>query len=762
MLRKSRYVCAEQLESPKQLTVARVNPLGPKRFSGRVRHSHSRPHPRCICGEIAAQPGLPALAQMRQGGLAEYYAIVSLVAQLGVTNMKCNSRPFLSALVLTFVMWALALPQAAFPADIVAATSGAADPGSAYDSQRQVLVSGACLENKNHQTGSEKASGDFQLLNSETTIADQLGFSAGAKARYGVISATVDARFFRESKSNAFSVSAVWISEYQLLSYKLDSNAPLTPDATKAQQDPVRWKQLCGDEYVDEIVRGARLFFSIRIDFASEEVRQKFSSNFSIAGPLASAEMSMQQATAQFSRNAKVTISALQVGGDVTKFTGLFPQTVDGRASFVSCTLGEFTKCQEVIQAALKYASDLKDGFPAQLADKSHPNYLVYHTAPYSAHGVFAPSSPELAELVAKDRSEISKEFESELKTSYLIDSLLAVNDTTKSMERIALEKQKITKNLNALAQVGNICYNEFDKCIDTYNSLVLEKIDKNVLELPPPPIASFRYMDELDDIYDRGKSTLIMSGDDPRFHSWVDSNLNKDGVIYLGYASHVSFLNKQATELSSFSDSLPIGKLSEDPAVNCEGLPCRTFSYYKDQIRLLAHPNGSVILFIEGTELRTAALYFQGRELKKITLNTDARRGDHRYTENTAVLVIETDRRNNDWWDLNIDKETIEISKEKKSGDGLFYVAVTDVFGRERRFDLSYVAWVAAMRPIVAGQADPKVLQIFTHKRHKWWSLNYSPGTPLSNDGDWSTDAWARTLFGTIVGDPPDMAGWQ
>jgi hypothetical protein len=364
--------------------------------------------------------------------------------------------------------------------------------------------------------------------------------------------------------------------------------------------------------------------------------------------------------------------------------------------------------------------------------------------------------------LVEKDRSEISKEFESELKISYLIDSLLAVNSTTKSMEKITVEKEKIASNLETLARVGNICYQEFEKCIDAYKGLVLETIDKSALELPPPPTASFRYMDELGDIYDRGKSTLIMSGDDLDFHSWVDNNLSKKWIIYLGYASHVSFLNKQVTELNSVSDSLLIGKLNENPVVNCKGLPCRTFSYYKDQIRLLAHPNGSVVLFIEGTELRTATVSFEEKELKKVVLNTDARKGDHRYTENSAVLVIETDRRNNDWWDLNIDKEAVELSKEKKSGDGVFYVTVTDVFGRERRFDLSYVAWVATIGPVVADQPDPKVLQIFMHKRNRWWSSDYSPSTPLSSNGDWSTDAWARALFGTVVGDPPDIAGWQ
>jgi hypothetical protein len=661
--------------------------------------------------------------------------------------------------------------QPASSSEIVAATSSrTADPASAYDSEHQEFVGQACLQKKYHPTGNEKASGQLQLLNSETATDDQLGFSAGGHARFGVVSASAEARFSREARSNAFSVSATWVSEYKLLSYKVDSDSGLNQIGKDVQNDPTRWKKTCGDEYVDEIVRGARLFFSIRIDFASKDIKQDFSAKFSIAGPMASAQGTMQQASQQFSRDSKVIVSALQVGGDAAKFTGLFPQTVDGRASFVSCTLGEFSKCQEVIQAALKYATDIKDGFPSQLSDKANPSYLVYLTAPYSALGIFPKYSPELTELAEKYRSDIHDKFEKELQTASLIDSLLAVDSTPELKQRVSGEQQKNKRNLIALVNAGNICYDEIAKCAQAHDALVLEQLDANALELPPPPTASFRYMSSLGEVSSKENSIILMSGgDDPVLSAWLKDNSEKILAVPAGYASTMGFVNGKGFEIYHIASlNLPIKQSGEAEqqwdriCSHQSGQACKFSSYYKDQIRLEAHSNASVVLYIEGTKLRDATLYFQGKQLARVVLNTESRRGDHRYSEAAAAIVVATNRMNDDWWDVNIDKETVEMSKSRKAGDGIFYVTVRDGFGRERRFDLAYRAWFVVTRNILENQSDPKEVKIFVHKRDRWWAQDFS-GTKLSGDGGaWSTDAWASAFNANIVGDPPDFPGWQ
>ena len=460
----------------------------------------------------------------------------------------------------------------------------------------------------------------------------------------------------------------------------------------------------------------------------------------------------MQQATQQFSQDAKVTISALQVGGDVAKFTGLFPDTVEGRASFVSCTLGDFSKCQAVIEAALKYATDLKGGFPAQLSNKATPNYLVYHTAPYSAHGIYPKVATELTELIERYRLDIHKRFESELQTASLINSLLAVDSTPEMKQRIIGEQNKNNNNLLSLAQAGNVCYNDISKCAEAHNQLALEEIDKNALELPPPPTASFRVMNSVGDIYSRSQSIAFFNRVDGEFNSWLSDNKDKTLSIPVGYVSEIGMNQGKEYDLYH-SVFLKIGEFSAKATTKRFGLSLQPFDYYRDQFMITAFGPASGILYIQGTKLSTALLYFQGNLLDSIVLDTDQRRGDNRYTEQAAALIVETSRVNDNWWDINIDKQVVNMTKSKKAGDGVFYIRVRDGFGRERRFDIAYVQWRVIEYPVLMDQEYPKSVDTYIRKRHRWWDQN-SSGIGVNEGVPWSTDAWALAAH-TLISNP-------
>jgi hypothetical protein len=200
-------------------------------------------------------------------------------------------------------------------------SSGDAKLGYAYRSEQGRFPGGACVSGKEDAAGFSRSSFSFDQSLNERDAADQLGLSAGGRAQFGAYTASASARFMRSAVSSTYSVSAVWLSDY-LFSSQILTVTPDDKTATgKAVYDnPDRWNETCGDEYVSGIIKGAKLFFSIRVDFSSQQEKQSFEAEFSVAGPLASVNGKMEQASQRFSRNTHITVTAYQIGGDVRRF----------------------------------------------------------------------------------------------------------------------------------------------------------------------------------------------------------------------------------------------------------------------------------------------------------------------------------------------------------------------------------------------------------------------------------------------------------
>lgn len=172
---------------------------------------------------------------------------------------------------------------------------------------------------------------------------------------------------------------------------------------------------------------------------------------------------------------------------------------------------------------------------------------------PYSAHGIYSKLPIELTELIEKYRDDIHKKFENELRISYLIDSLVAVDSTPEIRKQIESEKQKNKTNLDVLVSAAIVCYDHIDKCVQAHDALVLQAIDENALELPPPPTASMRVMDPLGNIYSRDESTRLMTGNDPNFNEWVHKVQENNRWLWipLGYSLPSTFTS--ADEVTAF-----------------------------------------------------------------------------------------------------------------------------------------------------------------------------------------------------------------
>ena len=503
--------------------------------------------------------------------------------------------------------------------------------------------------------------------------------------------ASGSAKFMRSVVSNEYSVSAVWLSEYKLPSRKL-SAVTRSAIGNSVTGNIERWAETCGDEYVDEIKVGARLFFSIRIDFTSKERKQSFESQFSVSGPLYSAEASLQQASREYGKDSKITVTALQMGGDVSKLTGIFPSTAEGNANFVQCSLGDLTQCTKVTQAALAYATDVQRGFPSQLAPGATPGGapLEYKTAPYTQAGIYLQDGyPFLAEIAREARKRLHGAFEREFARQILANRLIELGMGKEQLEKLLVQKLIIDSNLAKIIDASKVCYESVPNCFPTVTGLVLSPVDDSAFQLPPLPHASYRLLTTSRGVWGRDESITTM----------------------------MQML------------STPYGPRRRELSA--------------------AAPNesASVVLFVEGLALRTAQLFFENRGLKTVPLTKEAGGYPEKYGPGSAAVVVQTTRSNPGWLDIDLWDERKKLWRgDITIGDGIFYLVVRDAFGRDTRFDIEYQKWsrtVASTPNLNNGRTATEAFEF----RNRWWTTN-GGGTSVLGEGDWSNTGSA-TLSG-------------
>jgi len=235
-----------------------------------------------------------------------------------MTQRYLTPRLLMLALLLAFVG-----PASSARAAVVRASTDASKPilGYGYSTQGESFKQ-PCVQGTVTYAGAQSATLSLVMSMSQGELESSLGFSVGAKARYGLYTASASAKFARASRASDRSVSLIYSAQYGL------QNAILTdPKMTEAASQALsgmRWDTICGDQFVQEIVRGAALYFTIRIDFTSKAQQQVFEAAFKLDSPFVGLDARLRQASSKFDRQTKVTISALQIGGDATKISTMF------------------------------------------------------------------------------------------------------------------------------------------------------------------------------------------------------------------------------------------------------------------------------------------------------------------------------------------------------------------------------------------------------------------------------------------------------
>lgn len=359
-----------------------------------------------------------------------------------------------------------------------------AEIGAGYNSETE-LFAGTCVTGQVAYVGKQESNLDFSQSISQKQLTKELGIAAGGRARMGAITYSASAKFAKKSKSNSFSIASIYTGNYSFKQRKL-INPKLNTLGQKLSQHPERFQFTCGDSFAFKQSLGAKIFFSIRIDFTSQQAKQAFEANFSMSGPMASASASLRKAKNTFSKDTKVTVSALQIGGDVSKISDIFyPNAgeVSGPKDFIQCTFGDLTKCENVLENAIKYATDTRLGFPSQIAPEAEinsptgPAVLKTYAHSYKYMGEYIAFSPALTRTIKKTRQAMNELFEQvydQYNTAETIINRGIVRLSQKQKDHFIAMESKLYQQMSDYALAIEECYDAPLACKEIYQEFKL------------------------------------------------------------------------------------------------------------------------------------------------------------------------------------------------------------------------------------------------------------------------------------------------
>lgn len=391
--------------------------------------------------------------------------------------------------------------------------------GKGYNTKEERFA-GDCVKGTTEYAGAPEGSVNFDRSLSSTETGDSLGFAIGGKARYGAIQGSAAAKFASESSSNDYSETTVYSAEYRFKNAKLRYTG-LTDVGNTARQGSGQfvwenWEKTCGHEYVEQIKLGAKLMISAKVEFSTKEDKKAFSAEFKIKGPAFSASGELNKASHRFGKSASVSIRAYQLGGDVSRLSGIFGQGSNARVdadgkqvhALLVCSMDRIDACMRVLDSALTYATDTGDAlsFPNQIKPNYDPTRpdgpaeLAYITKPWSDLA-FYPPPPIIAESVKAARGDLSILFEDQLKKRNRVNDLISgpFRLSPRQSENAEAAQVIVADNLTEIFNSAMVCYTDVEKCVARVGETKrkLKALDDALLAIYPEMFA--QWCDALD-----------------------------------------------------------------------------------------------------------------------------------------------------------------------------------------------------------------------------------------------------------------------
>lgn len=237
--------------------------------------------------------------------------------------------------------------------------------GSGFDSVKNKKLA-PCVDLSNiRYSGSSES--NLEVLNDATTedLLDEtsVGLFAGLNL-FGLVKAKVSGDIITSMANTDHSGSMIYkfeVSGKQANVNDLKMNAHGMDVYRK--NNPLYFRENCGDQFVHQVAVGGKLFVAVRFTFTSKEDKEKLLVQLkgSALWGLIKWQKKWTKEEADLLKNVRISIVAVQIGGDVQKLEELKSGIYQG-----SCGTDDIAKCENSLDRLVKYG---REEFSQQLGD---------------------------------------------------------------------------------------------------------------------------------------------------------------------------------------------------------------------------------------------------------------------------------------------------------------------------------------------------------------------------------------------------------
>ncbi|WP_437603660.1 hypothetical protein WMF28_18945 [Sorangium sp. So ce590] len=300
--------------------------------------------------------------------------------------------------------------------------------------------------------------------------------------------------------------SATEYRETHTLSFKYLTKRKLTLGSLELSESGRRYStsaqhllhERCKNEFVNEINVGLTFLATMSIEFKNKEDKERFAGSLKVdvlAGTV-QVEGSLAIADEKEKKSVRVTLSALQDGGDARQLASIL------RPEVASCDASNLAPCVEGFRHLISYGTQL----PQQIAQMPATLKIIsYHTASYAdsgLDGLVAGNTPEVADLTLAARERIEDLLRRARKDHARASSLLGYGEllSPEQHAKVAEVQQAAFENRRELTKALIYCFENpymtkngsqmTHPCSDYASNVErgLRPIDRTLLEIKGAP----------------------------------------------------------------------------------------------------------------------------------------------------------------------------------------------------------------------------------------------------------------------------------
>ena len=236
-----------------------------------------------------------------------------------------------------------------------------------YSTDRQMPVEMKCLKNGTiSYSGNAKSFDDFTTSIFIDEVSQILRVDLSSDIDIGVFSTSDEAEYVRYLKDDTYSLGYYFASKIELPTKIYGPPDPGTGigvltgyGQTEYNTSLADFRDVCGDQYIQQITEGGAIIASLRLDFESKYQKSVFieHTHESFLG-IETASKTIEQIAIDYNLNGTLDFSAIQIGGDVGEIAEIFNAS-KSRYYINSCAIKNLTSCNEIIGGLLSYSDDL-------------------------------------------------------------------------------------------------------------------------------------------------------------------------------------------------------------------------------------------------------------------------------------------------------------------------------------------------------------------------------------------------------------------